>query len=89
MKHKHHDVIIEWAGGKSIEIWDEEDGWVDCVNPMWNENQKYRVKPKLTVVKTHLYYDYAFGSLAMDNRSKPNTKICFNGLGQLESIEKI
>lgn len=48
-KHIHHDVIIEWAKGATIQYYDNEDEkWIDTTHnkPIWSEDGKYRVKPK-------------------------------------------
>lgn len=47
-KHIHHDVIIEWAKGATIQYYDNKDEkWVDTLRnkPVWSEDGKYRVKP--------------------------------------------
>lgn len=46
-RHKHADVIIAWAEGKNVQVWDE-------INDMWDDltveaptfmSKKYRIKP--------------------------------------------
>lgn len=46
-KHIHHDVIIEWAKGATIQYYNKElYKWIDCHNnPGWNIHSEYRVKP--------------------------------------------
>ena len=45
-KHKHADLIIEWAKGATIQMYVSSDtGYIDCPNPQWLEGVKYRVKP--------------------------------------------
>ena len=47
-RHKHADVIIAWAEGKDIQIWDEgTKRWYDIVGkfPLFNEDRKHRIKP--------------------------------------------
>lgn len=47
MKHKWHKEIKAWADGAEIEMWyPQYDGWGDCINPMFNEDHKYRIKPQ-------------------------------------------
>lgn len=47
-KHIHHDVIIEWAKGATIQFYDSKnEKWVDTLHnkPTWSEDGEYRVKP--------------------------------------------
>lgn len=49
MRHKHADLIIEWANGAEIQIYVSKRGdwmWVDTCEPMWLESAKYRIKPE-------------------------------------------
>lgn len=46
-QHKHHDCIVAWAKGETIEIltkfghgWQEVNG-----TPLWGEHYEYRIKP--------------------------------------------
>ena len=46
-RHKHADVIIAWAEGKDVQVWDSiNKRWVDLVlaNPNFRAD-KYRIKP--------------------------------------------
>ena len=46
-RHKHADVIIAWAEGKDVQIWDSiNKRWVDLVlaDPNFRAD-KYRIKP--------------------------------------------
>ena len=44
-KHKHADLIIQWALGQPIEVDIYGDNvWRNSTNPSWNENYKYQVK---------------------------------------------
>ena len=46
-RHKHADVIIAWAEGKDVQIWNSiNKRWVDLVlaNPNFRAD-KYRIKP--------------------------------------------
>lgn len=46
MKHKWHDEIVAWAGGKEIEYTDDGSTWYDITNPNWsNTTLKFRIKP--------------------------------------------
>lgn len=43
-KHKHYDLILEWAAGAPIEFrFNSSDFWKDIVTPVWSENIEYRV----------------------------------------------
>lgn len=45
-KHIHHDVIIEWAKGATIQCRINDDDTWDIVNPpLWKTQYQYRVKP--------------------------------------------
>lgn len=44
-RHKHADLIIEWANGAEIQVLGS-DGWEDT-HPIWNVSNRYRKKPKL------------------------------------------
>jgi len=45
-QHKHHDLIIAWAKGASIEWFDPERGrWVFVSRPVWDDDLQFRVKP--------------------------------------------
>lgn len=50
-KHKHHDMIIEWAKNTSRVVqWSltgRDDHWNDCtIPPQWDANHMYRFKPE-------------------------------------------
>lgn len=45
-KHKHADLIIQWALGTEVQIKDNIEGkWYDCLNPRWEPDCEYRIKP--------------------------------------------
>ena len=46
-RHKHADVIIAWAEGKDVQVWDDiNDMWCDLTLKDPNFNSKnYRIKP--------------------------------------------
>ena len=56
MRHKHYNLILEWACGAEIEFFrDYGDGdgeWVNSKYPVWHEDREYRIKtePKPDVV---------------------------------------
>jgi hypothetical protein len=46
--HKHHDAIVVWAKGASIQYYAvSSDRWIDCDGnkPGWHKDVQYRVKP--------------------------------------------
>lgn len=50
-KHKHHDMIVEWAKDTSRMVqWSltgRDDHWYDCTsNPHWDAKHMYRFKPE-------------------------------------------
>ena len=45
-RHKHADVIIAWAEGKDVQIWDDvAKRWWGVTNPSFYEDREYRIKP--------------------------------------------
>lgn len=52
MKHKHHDCIVAWAEGKTIQFrfrYHPSDPWMELPNVGnvgWHEEIEYRVKPE-------------------------------------------
>ena len=46
-RHKHADVIIAWAEGKAVQVWDyTTNKWGDIPGtPTWREEWEYRIKP--------------------------------------------
>lgn len=90
MRHKHADLIIEWANGAEIQYYDAiMCRWADNKNPKWDEETKFRVKPepKPDVVK---YYLFAFASICAigEEGGRVNLKLTFDGeTGELKSAE--
>ena len=59
-RHKHADVIIAWAEGKDVQVWDEgAKRWCDVVvsTPGFT-GDKYRVKPPPKKYRVALFNDY-------------------------------
>lgn len=44
MRHKHYELIIQWAEGAQIEIFDGKN-WQPSEQPEWLPNREYRIKP--------------------------------------------
>lgn len=53
-KRKHADLIHAWADGSEIQYYDICYGWRD-ICPSWNEDTKYRIKPKTKTVRFRNY----------------------------------
>ena len=49
--HPHKDLIIAWANGAEIQIYNDQNQWEDIQRPFWGPNHKYRIKP-LPVIRT-------------------------------------
>ena len=47
MKHKHAELIKQWADGADIE-WKmpHQTTWDEIAVPTWNEDYQYRIKPE-------------------------------------------
>ena len=58
-RHKHYDVIIAFAEGKTIQGRHPEVGeWWDVDNPSFLAHMQYRVKPVVLRYRNYLYsYD--------------------------------
>ena len=57
-RHKHADVIIAWAEGKDVQVWDEgAKCWCDvgASSPSFNEDWEYRVKPPAKKYRVALF----------------------------------
>lgn len=56
-RHKHADVIIAWAEGKGVQVWDKNNKrWCDMVlaNPDFMAD-KYRIKPPAKKYRVALF----------------------------------
>ena len=46
-RHVHADLIHAWADGAEIQTFDEYfETWYDAETPLWDEGNKYRIKPE-------------------------------------------
>jgi hypothetical protein len=90
MRHKHADLIIEWANGAQIQYYDAiMRRWDDTKNPVWNETIKFRIKPepKPDVMVQFHAVDYSVYSAMYFDRI-PNLKLTFDGeTGELKAAE--
>ena len=56
-RHKHADVIIAWAEGKDVEVWDStlREWCAVTKTPTWCEDWKYRIKPPAKKFRAALF----------------------------------
>jgi hypothetical protein len=91
MKHKHADLILEWALDTSRVVQYRvipTNEWDDCVDhPTWNEAIQYRFKPE-PKPDHHTYAVILNSSLQVSFIGKPNIKLTFDGeTHQLKAAE--
>ena len=80
MRHKHADLIIEWANGAQIQCMRSDYTWIDALDPpSWLERTRYRIKPepKPDVVVEYYASIYAV-SPAVHFKRTPNLKLTFD-----------
>lgn len=78
-RHKHADVIIAWAEGKDVQVWDEGPKcWCDVTTstPSFFEDRKYRVKPPAEKYRVALFRRYNSEPLAVVANSSEEAKNC-------------
>lgn len=44
--HKHAELIKAWANGAQIQL-KRYEAWVDLEEPLWTEDNEYRIKPTM------------------------------------------
>ena len=105
MRHKHYDLILEWACGAEIEYLDGEQ-WINALTPSWYEFSEYRIKPEPKpdiVLYAHGFNildknnDFAcmtnaknIDKLNSENGEKPNIKLTYDGeTNEFKDVEKI
>jgi hypothetical protein len=89
--HKHAELIKAWADGAEIQLKLNAVQWGDCVDPYWNPDLEYRIKPepKPDVVR----WCWATGRMGeredhFGENGSANLKITFDGeTGKLKSAE--
>ena len=80
MRHTHADLIIAWANGAQIQLYQiDMDDWIDAPTPLWFEVTQYRVKPepKPDVVVQYYASLYSVSPASHFNRI-PNLKLTFD-----------
>lgn len=79
MKHKHCELIKAWADGAIIQKQEPPSKtWKININPLWQENAKYRIKPTIKPDIEKKYF-YKNGELFKANKFKPNVVFIFDG----------
>lgn len=66
-RHKHADVIIAWAEGKDVQVWDKNnERWCDMVlaDPDFMAD-KYRIKPPAEKYRVALFRRHNYEPLAV------------------------
>jgi hypothetical protein len=65
-RHKHHDIIVDWAQGKKIQMKGIE-GWFDVDKPDWVDHKVYRTKPEPIPCTYRLYlYKSVCGDITVE-----------------------
>ena len=55
-RHKHADVVIAWAEGKDVQVWDEgAKCWCDVKEAPSFMGDKYRIKPPAEKYRVALF----------------------------------
>jgi len=86
--HKHSELIKAWADGAEIQVLYSRD-WKDCVTPLWDLENEYRIKPEPKPKPVVLYATTWFSatddshvlspSLTKLRTSSDNIKLTFHG----------
>ena len=101
MRHKHYDIIVAWAEGKKIEVFnDRRMCWEDITgDPYWVDSFQYRIKPEPkpdVVVYSRVVGKFLIGCgnieinqlILRPYADNPNIKYTFDGeWGKLKSAE--
>ena len=67
-RHKHADVIIAWAEGKDVQVWDELHSEWRKSAPFFTGN-KYRIKPPAEKYRVALFRRHNYETLAVASNS--------------------
>lgn len=89
-RHKHADLIHEWADGAEIQFKDAYGDWLRAgIWPQWLKDTEYRVKPQSkpdVVIDTFITREANFISSYLVG--KANLRYVFDGeTGKLKSVE--
>ena len=100
-KHKHADLIIQWALGHEIEVMTTLGQWATAHNPYWDDKAEYRIKKKVKQnivgyanIDESITEDSIDGSIcgrfSTTRLGTDNLKVTYSGeTGKLLSIEII
>ena len=72
-RHKHADVIIAWAEGKDVQVWDKGTkcwGYVKTSTPAFIEDWEYRIKPPTEKYRVALFSKYDEAPFAVASNSQ-------------------
>lgn len=90
-RHKHAELIKEWADGAEIEYWSPTYGrWQESITITWDVNYQYRIKPepKRDVVKFYGCDAYNKEIYRVLPTEQIELKITFDGeTGKLKKAE--
>lgn len=97
MKHKHYDMIVAWAEGKTIQYKNFQSKdfvgtWRDIPHPSWDSRNEYRIKPEPRPdFSTYLTVSYNHtGNQTPIRYASDNVKFTYDGdTWQLKSAEVI
>jgi len=76
-QHYHAELIKAWADGAQIECLNCHNKWVDCPEPFWLENVRYRIKGK-DIVVFYTVSPTQFASTTNNFLAHPNLKLTFD-----------
>jgi len=89
MRHKHADLIIEWANGAKIQN-KSCDQWFDTLKPHWSVDREYRIKPepKPDLVEYYSIDKHYIFLPGWEPSQFNNLKVTFDGeTGELKAAE--
>lgn len=95
MKHKHYDMIVAWAEGKTVQNFnDRRMCWEDLTgDPYWIDSFQYRIKPEPKPDVPQYFCVDSWGHnirlpYPHTNMDKPNLLLVFEPeTGKLKSAE--
>ena len=80
--HKHAELIIAWAQGATIQVYDALHGWYDRKQPSWFFDDSYRIKPTKSKETLQREEEIAKIKSAMEVQQKALTE-------QQEALDKL
>jgi hypothetical protein len=90
MKHKHAELIKQWADGAEIEYKDYDGGWYVINSPAWHDHTEYRIKLEPIAIDLVDYLYVRKGTIFFHKGSDANLRIIFDGeSGNLKGAEVI